>query len=209
MTGAFAGHCLAPCDLRSLGLGSLPASLPVAWSLAAPMLPLTFGHSAMGAFQLPWCFLTHYWWPVLCRVLLLSRFLRSCLLVLTQLVMLRLDILWMSQRWLLGFGVVLRFFVCGVLAHIAALCILVFMPLQRSQLSLSLWPDMLMSQELSPGFRVFLQPFLVAFFVHLEGDPFTTFVLRYGLAWCCYWVTDRHSLFAGGWHSLKKNKIKE
>ena len=109
MTGAFAGHCLAPCDLRSLGLGSLPASLPVAWSLAAPMLPLTFGHSAMGAFQLP-CFLLRYRCPVLCRVLLLSRFLRSCLLVLTQLVMLRLDILWMSQRWLLGFGVVLRFF---------------------------------------------------------------------------------------------------
>ena len=44
---------------------------------------------------------------------------------------LRLDILWMSQRWLLGFGVVLRVF-CAVLAHIAALCILVFMPLQRS-----------------------------------------------------------------------------
>ena len=97
-------------------------------------------------------------------------------------------------------------FFCGVLAHFAALCILVFMPLQRSQLSLSLWLDMLMSQELSPGFRVFLQPFLVAFFVHLEGDPFTTFVLRYGLAWCCYWVTDRHSLFAGGWHSRKKQK---
>ena len=72
-------------------------------------------------------------------------------------------------------------FFCGVLAHFAALCILVFMPLQRSQLSLSLWLDMLMSQELSPGFRVFLQPFLVAFFVHLEGDPFTTFVLRYDL----------------------------
>ena len=52
----------------------------------------------------------------------------------------------------------------------------------------------------------FLQPFLVAFFVHLEGDPFTAFVLRYGLAWCCYWVTDRHSLFAGGWHSLNKKK---
>ena len=157
MTGAFAGHCLAPCDLRSLGLGSLPASLPVAWSLAAPMLPLTFGHSAMGAFQLP-CFLLRYRCPVLCRVLLLSRFLRSCLLVLSQLVMLRLDILWMSQRWLLGF----RFFCglfCGVLAHFAALCILVFMPLQRSQLSLSLWLDMLMSQELSPGFRVFCSPF--------------------------------------------------
>ena len=45
---------------------------------------------------------------------------------------LRLDILWMSQRWLLGFGVVLRVFFCGVLAHIAALCIRVFMPLQRS-----------------------------------------------------------------------------
>ena len=109
MTGAFAGHCLAPCDLRSLGLGSLPASLPVAWSLAAPMLPLTFGHSAMGAFQLP-CFLLRYRCPVLCRVLLLSRFLRSCLLVLMQLVMLRLDILWIYQRWLLGFGFFLRLF---------------------------------------------------------------------------------------------------
>ena len=158
MTGAFAGHCLAPCDLRSLGLGSLPASLPVAWSLAAPMLPLTFGHSAMGAFQLP-CFLLRYRCPVLCRVLLLSRFLRSCLLVLSQLVMLRLDILWMSQRRLLEFGFFCGFF-CGVLAHFAALCILVFMPLQRSQLSFCLWQDMLMSS----GAVTWIQGFFAALF---------------------------------------------
>ena len=100
----------------------------------------------------------------------------------TQLVMLRLDIFCGRVRGgCSGLGFFCGFF-CGVLAHFAALCILVFMPLQRSQLSLSLWPDMLMSQELSPGFRVFLQPFLVAFFVHLEGDPFTAFVLRHGLA---------------------------
>ena len=198
VTGAFASHCLAPCDLPSLGLGSLAAGLPVAWSLAAPMLPVTFGHSAMGAFQLPWCFHTRYWCPVLCRVLLLSRFLRSCLLVLMQLVGLRLDTLWMSQRWLNGFGFSCVFFCC-VLAHFAALCILVFMPLQRS--------DAFVEADESGAdiwIQGFLQPFLVAFFVHLEGDPFTTSVLRYGLAWCCYWVTDRHSFFVGGYHNLKK-----
>ena len=207
MTGAFAGHCLAPCDLRSLGLGSLPASLPVAWSLAAPMLFLTFGHSAMGAFQLP-CFLLRYRCPVLCRVLLPSRFLRSCLLVLPQLAMLRLDILWMSQRWLLGFGVFLAFFCCGVLAHFAALCILVFMPLQRSQLSSSLWLDLLMSQELSPGFRVFFAALFGGFFCPPRGGPlhhvrtpvWTCMVLLLGY---------RPSLaVSGGWHTLKKKKQK-
>ena len=92
-------------------------------------------------------------------------------------------------------------FWCGVLAHFAALCILVFMPLQRS--------DAFVEADESGAdtwIQGFLQPFLVAFFVHLEGDPFTTSVLRYGLAWCCYWVTDRHSLFAGGWHTLKTTK---
>ena len=73
-------------------------------------------------------------------------------------------------------------FFCGVLAHFAALCILVFMPLQRSQLSFCLWQDMLMSSGAVTWIQgFFLQPFLVAFFVHLEGDPFTTFVLRYDL----------------------------
>ena len=102
-----------------------------------------------------------------------------------------------------------RVFFCGVLAHFAAFCILVFMPLQRSQLSLSLWFDMLMSSGAVTWIQGFFAALFGGFFVHIEGDPFTTFVLRYGLAWCCYWVTDRHSLFAGGWHSLKKKKFKK
>ena len=170
MTGAFAGHCLAPCDLRSLGLGSLPASLPVAWSLAAPMLPLTFGHSAMGAFQLP-CFLLRYRCPVLCRVLLLSRFLRSCLLVLTQLVMLRLDIFCGRVRGgCSGLGFFCGFF-CGVLAHFAALCILVFMPLQRSQLSFCLWQDMLMSSGAVTWIQGFFAALFGGFFCPPRGGP--------------------------------------
>jgi len=37
-----------------------------------------------------------------------------------------------------------------------------------------------------------------------EGDPFTSPVLWYGLAWCCLWVTDRRWLFAGGQARLQK-----
>ena len=40
-------------------------------------------------------------------------------------------------------------------------------------LSLSLWLDMLMGQERTPGFTAFVPDFLGAFVVHLEGDPFT------------------------------------
>ena len=50
----------------------------------------------------------------------------------TQLVMLRLDIFCGRVRGgCSGLGLFRGFF-CGVLAHFAALCILVFMPLQRS-----------------------------------------------------------------------------
>ena len=92
-------------------------------------------------------------------------------------------------------------FCCGVLANLAARCILVLMPLQCSDAFVE-------ADEAGADTWIqdFLQTFLVAFFVHLQGDPFTTSVLRYGLAWCCYWVTDRHSLFAGGWHTPNKTK---
>ena len=90
-------------------------------------------------------------------------------------------------------------FFCGVLAHIAALCILVFMPLQRS--------DAFVEADES-GADTWIQGFFAAlfggFFCPPRGGPLHHVCTPVRLAWCCYWVTDRHALFAGGWHSLKK-----
>ena len=50
-----AGHCLAPCDLGSLGLGSLPASLLVFFIIWSPVHSRVLLHS-------------EYLWPCFCSL---------------------------------------------------------------------------------------------------------------------------------------------
>ena len=124
----------------------------------------------------------------------------------TQLVMLRLDIFCGRVRGgCSGLGLFCGFF----LWRFGPLCCTLYSSV-HAPAALPAFVEPLAGHADESGAVTWIQCFFAAlfggFFVHLEGDPFTTFVLRYGLAWCCYWVTDRHSLFAGGWHTLKKRK---
>ena len=55
LSGMVAGHCLVPCDLASLGLGSLPVFTPVARLLVTALFPVTLGRLDMGVCQFPCC----------------------------------------------------------------------------------------------------------------------------------------------------------
>ena len=100
----------------------------------------------------------------------------------TQLVMLRLDIFCGRVKGgCSGLGLFCGFF----LWRFGPLCCTLYSSVHAPAalpafvLPLAGHADEFRSCHLDSGF--FLQPFLVAFFVHLEGDPFTTFVLRYDL----------------------------